>query len=177
VRTAGEPLASAPAVRQAVREIDATLPLFAMKSQAAQAEETLAKEASFARLSTVFGSIALLLVAAGLFGTMSYAVVRRTSEIGVRMALGARRSAVIRMILRDALLMSIAGVVVGIPAVLAAGHASRAVMNEVLFGLEPMNPVAIAGATAALILTALVAALLPARAASRVDPIVALQSE
>ncbi|MGH9309418.1 MAG: ADOP family duplicated permease [Vicinamibacterales bacterium] len=177
VRTAGEPLALAPAVRQALRDIDATLPLFAMKSQAAQAEESMAKEASFARLSTVFGSIALLLVAAGLFGTMSYAVVRRTSEIGVRMALGAGRAAVIRMILRDALLMSVAGIVVGIPAALAAGHALRAVLNEVLFGLEPTNPVAIAGATAALILTALVAAFLPARAAARVDPIVALQSE
>jgi predicted permease len=177
VRTAGDPLALAPAVRRALRDVDPTLPLFAMKSQAMQAADSLARETSFARLSTVFGSIALLLVAAGLFGTMSYAVVRRTSEIGVRMALGARRSAVTGMVLKEALLLSATGVAIGIPAAMAVAYATRTVLEDLLFGLDWSSPIALAGAATILMLTAVGAALPPARAASRVDPVIALQAE
>ena len=102
VRTTGDPLALAPAVRRAVAEVDPALPLFDVRSQHDQAQQAMARETLFARLSSLLGGIALLLVAIGLYGTLSYTVLRRTSEIGVRMALGARRTAVVGMVLRDA---------------------------------------------------------------------------
>ena len=131
VRTDGDALAFVPAVRQAVRDLDPNLPMFDIKSQADLAQESVAQEAMFARLSTVLGLIALLLSAIGLYGTMSYAVVRRTTEIGVRMALGARRTAVVGMVLREALIMAACGVAIGIPAALAASRLSRTVLNEI----------------------------------------------
>jgi predicted permease len=177
VRTVGDPLALVPAVRQAVRDVDPNLPLFDVKSQSAQAEESIAKETTFARLSTLLGSIALLLAAIGLYGTMSYAVVRRTAEIGIRMALGAQRSTVIRMILRDTFVMTAIGIAIGIPAALGASRASREVLDQVLFGLEASDPVAIGCAAAILLAVASAAGFVPARRASRVDPIVTLQCE
>ena len=177
VRVDGDALALVPAVRQAVRDVDPNLPMFDIKSQAEQAQESVAQEAMFARLSTVLGSIALLLVAIGLYGTMSYAVVRRTTEIGVRMALGARRTAVVGMVLREALIMAACGVAIGIPAALAASRLSRTVLNEILFGLGPNDPVAIVSASVVLVLVVVFAGYLPARRASRVDPMVALRCE
>ncbi len=177
VRTDGEPLALATAVRQAIRDIDPNLPLFDVKSQTDQAQESIAKETMFARLSTVLGSIALLLAAIGLYGTMSYTVVRRNAEIGIRMALGAQRSAVIGMVLRDTFVMTATGVAIGIPAALGASRVSRTVLDQVLFGLEPNDPVAIGCAAAILVAVAILAGFVPARRASRVDPIVALQCE
>ena len=177
VRTAGDPLTLAPAVRQALREIDPNLPLFEIKSQADQARESVAKETMFARLSTLLGTIALLLAAIGLYGTMSYAVLRRTGEIGIRMALGARRATVIGMVLRDTFAMAAIGIAIGIPAAFAASRASHMVLDEVLFGLEPNDPVTIAGAAAILVSVAMLAGFVPARKASKVDPIIALQSE
>jgi predicted permease len=177
VRTLGEPLAIVAAVRQAVREIDQNLPLFAVKSQADQAQESVARETMFARLSTLLGSIALLLAAIGLYGTMSYAVVRRTAEIGIRMALGAQRTAVIRMVLRDAFVMAALGIAIGVPAALVASRASRTVLDEVLFGLEPSDPIVTGCAGAIVILIAILAGFLPARRAAKVDPLVALRCE
>jgi ABC-type antimicrobial peptide transport system permease subunit len=131
----------------------------------------------FARLSMLLGSIALLLAAIGLYGTMSYAVVRRTTEIGVRMALGARQAAVIRMVLREAFIMAAAGVAIGIPLALAASRLSRTVLDDILFGLGPNDPMAIASAAMILTLVVVLAGFLPARRASRVDPMVALRCE
>src|SRR5262245_16478167 len=177
VRVNGDALALAPAVRQAVHDVDPNLPLFEVKSQAEQAEESVAQEATFARLSTVLGSIALLLAAIGLYGTMSYAVVRRTAEIGVRMALGARRPAVVGLVLREAAAMAALGVAIGIPAALAASRLSHRVLNDLLFGLGPNDPRALLTAAAILVLVVMLAGYLPARRASRVDPIVALRCE
>ena len=177
VRTTGDPLALAPAVRQAVRDIDPNLPLFEVKSQRDQAQESVAKETTFARLSTLLGSIALLLAAIGLYGTLSYAVVRRTAEIGIRMALGAQRMTVVRMVLRDALVMTVIGLAIGVPAALAASRASRSVLDQVLFGLESNDPAAIGSAVAILLAVAAVAAAVPARRASRVEPLIALRTE
>lgn len=177
VRSVGDPLALAPAVRQAVRDIDPNLPLFDVKSQTDQAQASIAKETMFARLSTLLGSIALLLSAIGLYGTMSYAVVRRTAEIGIRMALGAQRATVIRMVLRDTLVMTAIGVAIGIPAALGAARASRTVLDQILFGLEPNNPIAIGCAAAILAAVAILAGFVPARRASKVDPLIALQCE
>jgi predicted permease len=177
VRVAGDAAALVPAVREAARAVDANLPLFELRSQADQAQQSLAQETMFARLSMLLGSIALLLAAIGLYGTMSYAVVRRTTEIGIRMALGARRTAVIGMVLREALIMAVTGVAIGIPMALAASRASRKVLDDILFGLGPNDPMAIASAGMILTLVVVLAGFLPARLASRVDPMVALRCE
>ena len=177
VRTVGDPLALIPAVRQAAREVDARVPLFEVKSQIDQAEESVAKEAVFARLSTLLGSIALLLAAVGLYGTMSYVVVRRTAEIGIRMALGAERRTIVKMVLRDTFAMVLAGITMGIPAALIASRAWRDVLDQILFGLQPNDPIITGSAAAILIVVALLAGWLPAQTASKVDPLIALQSE
>ncbi len=177
VRTVDDPLGLIPAVRQAAREIDAQVPLFEVKSQIDQAEESVAKEALFARLSTLLGSIALLLAAVGLYGTMSYVVVRRTAEIGIRMALGAERRTIMRMVLRDTLGVVLAGAAIGIPAALIASRAWRDVLDQILFGLQPNDPFISVSAAAILMVVAFIAGWLPAQTASKVDPMIALQSE
>jgi predicted permease len=177
VRTAGPPLALAPDVREAVRAIDPSLPLFDMKSQADQAAESVAKETLFARLSSMFGGIALLLVAVGLYGTISYAVSQRTAEIGVRMALGAGRATVIGMIVRDALAMTAIGLAIGTPAAMATARASRSVLDSVLFGITPIDPLPIGGSAILLAAVTLLAAAIPARRAASIDPVAALKVE
>jgi predicted permease len=175
VRTAGPPLALAAAVREAIRTIDPGLPLFDVRSQVGQAQESVAKETLFARLSTLFGAIALVLVAVGLYGTLSYAVARRTAEIGVRMALGARRVTVVGMIVREAAQIAGIGLAIGVPVALAASHALRSVLDQVLFGLSAMDPRSIAGAALVLLVVALLAGAIPARRAASIDPLVALR--
>lgn len=177
VRTAGEPMALAAAVRGAMRDIDATLPLFEMRSQAEQVENSLARETMFARLSTLFGVIAVILAAIGLYGTMAYAVAQRTAEIGLRMALGAGRTTVIDMILRQVLRLVAIGLAVGVPLTFVAARLAGTALDGMLYGLERFDPLVIGGAAALLALVALVAAFVPVRAAARIDPIIALRYE
>ncbi len=177
VRTVGDALALAPAVRRAVRDLDATLPLFEVRSQTDQIQESLARETMFARFSTLLGLIAVILAAIGLYGTMAYAVVQRTPEIGLRMALGAQRTTVVEMVVRQALLMAVIGVAIGIPLAVGATRAARTVLTQILFGLEPYDPLVMGGAAAVLMLVATLAAFLPARTASKVDPVIALQQQ
>ena len=177
VRTSGDPLALVPAVRRAIAEIDPALPLFDVRSQREQAQLAMARETVFARLSTLLGAMALLLVAIGLYGTASYAVARRTAEIGVRMALGARRAFVVRMMLRDAVLTTLAGLAIGIPAALLASRATTGVLQDLLYGVDATDPTAIALAASVLLAVGVLAALRPALVASRVDPVVALRAE
>ena len=177
VRTVGEAMALAPAVRSAVRELDATLPLFDVRSQAEQVEQSLARETMFARFSTLLGVIAVILAAIGLYGTMAYAVVQRTAEIGLRMALGARRATVVDMVVRQALVLAAIGVAIGVPLTLGAARLAGTVLDQMLFGLERYDPLVMSGAAAILALVAIVAALVPARAAARVDPLLALRHE
>lgn len=177
VRTTGDALALAPAIRSAARDVDAALPLFDIRSQTDQLEESLARETMFARLSTVFGLIVVALAAIGLYGTMAYAVAQRTSEIGLRMALGAGRTDVVRMVVRQALVTAVIGVVVGIPLAVAATRAAGTVLADVLFGLSPYDPVVTGGAAALLLAVAMLAAFLPSRTAAHVDPVRALQQE
>jgi len=139
----------------------------------AQIAGNTARERLLLGLSSVFAAVAILLAAIGLYGTLAYAVNRRTREIGVRLAFGAQREAVLRLILTDALRLVAGALAVGVPMTLAAGHALRAM----LFGVTPTDPVALAGAAGVLSLAVLLAAYIPARRASRVDPIVALRWE
>jgi ABC-type antimicrobial peptide transport system permease subunit len=177
VRTAGEPMALAPAVRSAVRELDATLPLFDIRSQVEQVEQSLARETMFARFAMLLGVIALILAAIGLYGTIAYGVSRRTAEIGLRMALGASRATVVDMVVRQALVLAAIGVAIGVPLALGAAHLAGAVLDQMLFGLERYDPLVMIGAAAILALVAIVAALVPARAAAHVDPLIALRCE
>jgi predicted permease len=177
VRTAGEAMALAPAVRNAVRELDATLPLFDVRSQAEQVEQSMARETMFARFSTLLAVIALILSAIGLYGTMAYTVVQRTAEIGLRMVLGARRVTVVDMVVRQALVLAAIGVAIGIPLTLGAARLAGTVLNQMLFGLEQYDPLVMSGAAAILVLVAILAALVPARAAARIDPLLALRHE
>lgn len=173
LRTAGDPAALMPAVRAIMREAAPDLPLLNLRTQTDQIAESLVRERLFARLSSFFGVVALLLACIGLHGTLAYAVGRRTQEIGIRMALGAQRRQVLGLILRDAILLVAGGVLLGVPLAIAA---SRLVTSQ-LFRVTGSDPVTLWAASALMIGTALVAAFLPARRATRIEPMAALRNE
>ena len=173
VRTAGDSLALVPSIRRLVRAADVNLPLIDVKTQSAQIDETLFTERMFARLSALFAGLALLLACVGLYGLLAYAVTRRTPEIGVRVALGAQRSAVVWMILREALVLAGLGVAIGVPTSLGATR----ILKTMLFGLQPHDPATLAASALLLVGVAAAAALIPAQRASRVEPMVALRYE
>lgn len=173
VRTAGDPEAFWPVVRRAVAEFAPDLPLLNPTTQRQQLEETISEERLFARLSAFFGALAVLLVATGIYGTLAYKVARRTSEIGVRMALGAQRFDVLWMVLRESLVLCVLGVAIGLP----AGLGAAILMKSMLFGLGPTDPIAIAASLAGMAAVTAGASFLPARKASTVDPMVALRCE
>jgi predicted permease len=177
VRTAGNATALIPAVRQAVRSIDSSLPLFDVLTQTQQIDELLLQERLFARLTGFFGALALLLVCVGLYGIMSYAVARRTSEIGIRMALGAQRGNILGMVLREVLLLVGIGVVLGIAGSFATARFAQATVSGLLFGLKINDATVIVFAAVVLVAVATLAGWVPARRASRVDPMVALRYE
>jgi predicted permease len=176
-RTAGDATALIPAVRQAVRSIDSSLPLFDVLTQTQQIDELLLQERLFARLTGFFGALALLLVCVGLYGIMSYAVARRTNEIGIRMALGAQRANILGMVLREVLLLVGIGVVLGVAGSFATARLAEATVSGLLFGLKINDATVIIFAAAVLVAVATLAGWVPARRASRVDPMVALRYE
>jgi predicted permease len=173
VRTQGDPVRVIPTVRQVITTVDADLPIRSVAPLSRLMRQSISEERLLATLATVFGIAALLLAAIGLYGVMSYAVSRRAGEIGLRVALGAQRGAVIRMVLRDALLLVGIGIVAGIPLTLGA---SRIIRSQ-LHGVGPADPVAFVVALGVLALGAVTAALVPAVRASRVAPVVALRAE
>jgi len=173
VRTSADPLTLANSVRGAVQSIDPSLAVIDMNTMTVQIDESLWQERLFARLTTAFGGLALLLACIGLYGTISYGVGRRRSEIAVRMALGARYTQVLWMVLRQAVLLAIAGVVVGVPLSLWVGK----YVASMLFGLTPRDPVTLAFTAVVLIAIASLAGYLPARRAALVDPARALKSD
>jgi ABC-type antimicrobial peptide transport system permease subunit len=134
---------------------------------------TVVRERMLAELSGVFGVLALVLACVGLYGTMSYAVARRTSEIGIRMALGARRGEMLWLVLRETLLLVALGVAIGLPASMAATR----FLQDYLFELKPTDPATIGAAAMILAAIAVLAGYLPARRAARVDPLTALRYE
>jgi predicted permease len=173
IRTAGDPAGAVAAIREAVRQVDPTVPLTDVSTQVDQIERRFSQERVMAQACTLFGGLALLVASIGVFGLMSYSVARRTNEVGIRMALGAQREDVVRLVMGESMMLVAAGVAIGFVGVLAA---SRFVSN-LLFGLEPADPLAVAGAVTVMVLVSAVAGYLPARRASRVDPMVALRCE
>ncbi|HEY2381089.1 MAG TPA: ABC transporter permease [Terriglobia bacterium] len=173
VRFAGPPDVIEPEIMQAIRSVDPNLTTPAMNTMRSLVDRSLAPREVLAKLSSFFGLLALLLAAIGLYGVMSYGVARRTSEIGVRMALGAVPGSVLRMILGEVFLMVAIGIAVGIPASMLA---ARWVASQ-LFGIAPGDPVALAAAAVILTAVALVAGFLPARRAANTDPLEALRYE
>jgi len=173
VRTHGEPLALLPTIRRAVHEMDPNIPLENPVTQQAQFEDSYAQPKMFGRLGGFFGGLGALLVATGLYGTMSYRTNRRTAEIGTRMALGARRGQVLWMVMRESLLISGIGTVVGFPLAL---YCSR-FLSSMLYQLSPFDALSFALATCCVVLVGALAAFLPAWKAAKVDPMVALRYE
>jgi len=172
VRTTVEPAAMVALIRQAVREIDNSLPLD-VRTLRQQVVGGWAQERLFAGLSGFFGLFALLLASIGLYGVMSYGVARRTKEIGVRMALGAQGRDVVRLVMRETLLLVALGISIGMASALAA---TRLIAN-LLFGLTPTDPLTMALATLLMVFVAALAGFLPARRAAHTDPMEALRYE
>jgi predicted permease len=178
VRTSGRPETMAGAVRAAVQRIDPTLPLYDLKTMEVQARESMFVERIMAGLSVAFGLLATVLAAIGLYGVMSYAVARRTREIGIRMALGAGRGSVLGLVLREVGMMAIVGIIVGLAASAGAVKLMGSEAAErMLFGLSPADPTTIAGSTLLLAAVAMIAGFVPARRATAIDPMRALRSE
>jgi ABC-type antimicrobial peptide transport system permease subunit len=173
VRSAVDPRTVIPAVRSIVSELDKDLPLLSLKTEAEQIERSLFQERLIARLSSFFGGLSLLLACIGLYGLLSYEVARRTREIGVRMALGARPSDVLRFIVGQGIALSAAGAVLGILGALAVTH----YLASLLYGVRPFDPLTFLSVALLLGFVALAACYIPARRASRVDPMVALRYE
>lgn len=173
VRTASDPMTIAFAIREAVRRTDPAIPLAQMKTQREQIAETIGKPRAFAVLTTAAGVIGLLLACVGLYGIVSYDTLRRTHEIGIRMALGARPSDVLRLVMRQTLVVVTIGAGIGIALALAASR----LIASMLFGIAPSDPFAIASALAVLIGVALAASYVPARRALHLDPTQALRYE
>ena len=173
LRTAGNPLAYVSTVRDLVREADPRLPVSEVQTQSAIIDGTINREVIFARLCTGFALLALAISCVGLYGVMSYNVARRIAEIGIRVALGARRASVVWMVLREVLLLAAIGLSISIPAALFASK----VLKSFLYDVEPRDPVSIVVAAVSLVTVTILAGYLPARFASGTDPMSALRHE
>jgi predicted permease len=173
VRTPGDPYTMAGRIRAELHAAEPSLAVLKINTVDDQLNDVLAQERLVAALATFFGAVAVLLACLGLYGLLAHMTARRTSEIGVRMALGATSSGVLAMVLRDGLWLVAAGIVVGIPASIAGTRW----MESRLFGVRPTDPVSLAAAALLLAAVAALAGLIPARRASRIDPIAALRED
>jgi ABC-type antimicrobial peptide transport system permease subunit len=153
--------------------MDPNLPLLKPMEQRAQFEETISNQLLFARLAGFFAILAVVLVATGLYGTLAYRVNNRTVEIGVRMAVGARRGQVVWMVLRDSLVLTAIGTAIGVPFAAVAGRA----LASSLYGVKPDDAATLAFAVVSIAVVAMAASMIPARRAANVDPLTALRSE
>jgi len=171
LRTSGDPLAFVNAIRDTVRRADPRMPISNVETETAEISSDMHQETMLADLCTAFALLALTISCVGLYGTMSYTVALRTGEIGVRMALGAHRRAVVWMILREVAMLACAGLAISVPAVLITSK----FIASFLFGAKPNDPLALAAAIAVLLAAALLAGYIPARRASRIDPMIALR--
>ena len=173
MRVHGEPLAILPAARKAVQQIDPNLPLIRPMTQRAQYDLTISNQVLFGRLAGFFGLLAITLVATGLYGTLAYRVSNRTAEIGIRMAMGARRGQVVWMVLRDSLQLTAVGVALGIPFAILVGRA----LGSSLYGVEPLDGASYLLAVLGIATVVVAASAPPARRAASVEPSEALRRE
>ncbi len=173
MRVHGAPLSILPAAQKVVRSLDPNLPLIRPMTQRAQYDMTISGQTLFARLAGFFGILAIVLVATGLYGTLTYRVNMRTAEIGVRMAVGARREQVVWLILKDSLLLTATGVLVGVPLAVLVGRA----LASSLYGVTALDPVSYLAAVLGVGAVALAASAVPAGRAASVDPLTALRAE
>jgi predicted permease len=173
LRTTGQPATVISEVRDAVGGMDPGLPLMSLRTQTEQRDQALVQERVFARLSGFFGLLALTLAVIGLYGTMSYTVARKTREIGIRMALGAKPGDILRMVIGRGILLTGIGAAIGVVVTFWAARLT----GSWIYGVSPDDPGTFAGAAIALLLVALAACFIPARRAMRVDPVVALRHE
>jgi predicted permease len=166
-------------IRQAIKEIEPNLPLGLIRTQVEQADETLSMERLFAKLLTLFGVLAQQLAAIGLFGVLAYTVSQRTHEIGIRMALGASRASVLKMIVWQGMVLALLGVVLGLIGayVLTKYLESWVNLSDMLFGVKVSDPFTYGAIAVLLSVVALIACYIPARRATKVDPLVALRYE
>jgi predicted permease len=162
-----------PRMREVVGRVDKDLPLLDVRTQTQQIEATLINERIFATLTSGFGLLALTLSSIGIYGVMAYTVSRRTNEIGIRMALGARATQVLIMVLGETSLLAAAGIVAG----LCGAFAATRIVASMLYGMKPTDPLTFAGAAVLLLAVAALASLVPAWRAARVDPVNALRHE
>jgi len=173
VRVAGEPAPVIAALTRESRQLDRSLPIYKVTTMDAQIDNSLALDRLMALLTSLFGLLAVVLAAVGLYGVMAYIVTARTREIGVRMALGASRATVLAHVIRESAALALIGVALGIPVAL---WASRGIAS-LLYGLNATDPATYAALAVLLLAIALAAAWIPARRASKVDPMVALRYE
>jgi predicted permease len=173
VKTTGDPQAVAEQLRAELKAIDPHLPLYNIKTLRTEIDESLVQERLVTWLSAAFGALAVLLTALGLYGVLTFSVARRTREIGIRVALGAQRRDVFRLIMIRGVILVGVGVAVG----LGASIAFSRLIGSLLFGVEPNNAMTLVGVSVGLIAVALLACFIPARRATKVDPMVALRYE
>jgi predicted permease len=173
LRTAADPKAILPAIREVVSQVNTNLPLFDVKTESEQIDRLLFQERLVARLSAFFGLLALVLACVGLYGLLSYEVSRRTREIGIRMTLGAHQGNVLKLVLRQGIVLAVVGAALGIGVALGVTR----YLASMLYNVRASDPATIAGVAILLALVAFAACYIPARRATRVDPMVALRHE
>jgi ABC-type antimicrobial peptide transport system permease subunit len=173
IRTAGESGSIATDVRRSIQDVAATVPILSAETIEENLAPLTAQDRTTAQLAMVFGLVALVLAAIGLYGVISYNVARRTGEIAVRIALGARSGRVVSMILRETAGIVVGGLIVGG----GLAYVGSRLIESRLYGVPPQDPVTLAAATGTLLAVALGAVYVPARRASTLDPIVALRQE
>jgi predicted permease len=162
-----------PQVRRAFAEVDSNLTLVSMRTMEEQVADRMDQERTVSQLTGLFGILALVLAAVGLYGVTAYGVERRTSEIGLRIALGADRAQVVAMVLRGAFMQILIGLAIGIPVSIGCAR----LMASQLYEVKGWDPLALGGSVTALALCALVASLVPARRAAKINPVCALRAE
>jgi len=173
IRTSGDPIRYVNSVREIVRQADARVPVSEVRTQAVDIDQTINQEIAFAKLCSCFAILALVIAGVGLYGTVSYNVAHRTGEIGIRIALGAERSRVVFMILREVFVLAAAGLAIGIVTALATSR----FLASFLYGIKPNDGLTFMMASLVLVATALLAGYVPSRRASRIDPMAALRHE
>jgi putative ABC transport system permease protein len=173
VRTALEPLKLREALKREIQKVDRQQPVFNIRSMEQVFSTTIAPQNFNTLLMGVFAAIALVLASVGIYGVMSYSVQQRTHEIGIRIALGARKDDVVRLVVEEGMLLALVGVAIG----LAASLALTRVLSSLLFGVTARDPIVFAGVSMLLVAVALLACYIPARRATKVDPMVALRHE